>query len=90
MQWKQYLSVGVAILTCPCHLPILVGVLAGTTLGGWLSHYTLVVALGMAGIFIFAVVYSFRAFTRQNDTVDDSVRVGERDVNHAEDRGAGL
>ena len=90
MQWKQYLSVGVAMLTCPCHLPILVGALAGTTLGGWLSQYTLVVTLGMAGICLIAVLYSFRAVTRQDDNVDDAVSVGARDVNHVEDRGAGV
>ncbi|MEE9146716.1 MAG: mercury resistance protein [Candidatus Tectomicrobia bacterium] len=51
MQWKPYLSVGVALLTCPCHVPILVGALSGTVLGGWLSQYTLIVTLGMAGMY---------------------------------------
>jgi mercuric ion transport protein len=90
MQWKPYLSVGIAILTCPCHLPLLAAVLAGTALGGWLSQYTLVAILGMTGIFILAVLYSFRAFTCLSRSEDDSVSVGARDVNHAEDRGAGV
>ncbi len=25
MPWKQYLSLGLVVLTCPCHLPLLVG-----------------------------------------------------------------
>ena len=89
MQWKPYLSAGIALLTCPCHLPLLAAVLAGTALGGWLSQYTLAVTMGMTGIFILAVLYSFRAFSRMNRHEDDSVSVGARDVNHAEDRGAG-
>jgi mercuric ion transport protein len=90
MKWKQYLSVGIAILACPCHLPLFAVVLAGTALGGWLNQYTLAVTLGMAGIFILAVLHSFRAFTRMNRHEDDSVSVGAHDVNHAEDRGAGV
>lgn len=90
MKWKQYLSVGVAIITCPCHLPILVGALAGTALGGWLNQHSLVVTLGMAGIFVLALLYSFRGLARRNNDVDESVSVGARDVNHAEDRGTGF
>jgi mercuric ion transport protein len=90
MPWKQYLSVGIAIIACPCHLPLLIAALSGTVIGGWLGQYTLVVTLGIAGIFMLAVLYSFRSFTRQNDTVDDPVSVGARDVNHVEDRGAGI
>lgn len=90
MQWKPYLSVGIAILACPCHLPLLLTALAGTALGGWLSQYTLVAVLGMTGIFMLAVLYSFRAFIRLSHNADDSVSVGARDVNHAEDRGAGI
>ena len=54
---KKYLSLGVAMLTCPCHAPILVAVLAGTALGGWLSQYLGVVVLAMAAIFILSLVY---------------------------------
>jgi mercuric ion transport protein len=64
MQWKQYLSVGVAMLTCPCHLPILVAALVGTALGGWLSQHSLEVTLGMAGMFVLALLYSLRTLTR--------------------------
>jgi mercuric ion transport protein len=90
MPWKHYLSLALAVLTCPCHLPLLIAALAGTALGGWLSQYTFVVILGMTGIFMLAVLYSFRAFTRLNYNVDDSVSVGARDVYHDEDRRAGI
>lgn len=63
MPWKDCLSVGLAVLTCPCHLPLLLGALAGTALGGWLGQHTLAVTLGMAGIFLCALVYIFRSLT---------------------------
>lgn len=56
MQLKPYLRVGLAILTCPCHLPLFVAALAGTAFGGWLSQYTFVVTPGMAGIFMLAIL----------------------------------
>ena len=47
--------------------------------------------MGRAGVYMLAVLYSFRAFTRQDDDADETVSVGARDVNHdAEDRGASL
>jgi mercuric ion transport protein len=36
---KGYLLPGLAFLTCPCHLPLLVAVLAGTGLAGALSQH---------------------------------------------------
>ncbi len=89
MKWKQFLSVGVAILTCPCHLPILAAALAGTALGGWLSQYTLIATLGMAGVFIIALMYGLRGFIRQQHNVGKSVTPGAHDVKHAEDWGTG-
>lgn len=65
MTWKHYLSVGLAMLTCPCHLPLLVGVLAGTALGGWFSRYTWVVFAAMLGVFVLSLCYSLGAFNRR-------------------------
>ncbi len=62
---KRYVSLGLAVLTCPCHLPLLLAVLAGTALGGWLSRYTVVVSLAMVGIFVLALLYSFGTFDRR-------------------------
>jgi mercuric ion transport protein len=77
MQWKQYLSVGVAILTCPCHLPLLVAALAGTVLGGWLNQHSLEVALGMAGMFVLAFLYSLKMLTRQETMSESHGQVGK-------------
>jgi mercuric ion transport protein len=77
MPWKQYLSVGVAILTCPCHLPILIVALAGTALGGWLSQHALVVILGMAGMFVLALLYSFSGSARPETKTQDRGQAGK-------------
>ena len=61
---KKYLSLGLAVLTCPCHAPILVAVLAGTALGGWTSAHLSVVIPAMAGIFILSLLYGLRANER--------------------------
>ncbi len=63
---KKYLSLGLAALTCPCHAPILVAVLAGTALGGWVSQHLGVVILAMAGIFILSLLYGLRASRSQS------------------------
>jgi len=55
--WKRGLSLGLAMLTCPCHVPVLLGLLTGTVLGAWLQHYVFVVALTMSGIFALTLYY---------------------------------
>jgi mercuric ion transport protein len=47
-------------LTCPCHLPLLAAILAGTALGGWLSEY-FPVLLPLTGLyFIVALIVGLR------------------------------
>jgi mercuric ion transport protein len=56
---KKFLSLGLAALTCPCHAPLLVVLLAGTALGGWLSQHLFFVFLAMTGVFILSLLYGF-------------------------------
>jgi len=58
--WKRVLSLGLAIVTCPCHIPILLGLLAGTVLGAWLRHYMLVAVLAMSGVFVVTLYYGLK------------------------------
>ena len=44
-----YLWGALAVLTCPCHLPILAAVLAGTTAGAFLGEHWGVAALALTG-----------------------------------------
>ena len=55
--WKRVLSLGLAIATCPCHVPMFLGLLAGTVLGAWLQQYVLVAFLAMSGVFVLALYY---------------------------------
>jgi mercuric ion transport protein len=50
-----YLWGGLAVLTCPCHLPILAVVLAGTTAGAFLGEHWVIAALALTGLFLLSV-----------------------------------
>lgn len=71
-RWKQSASLGLALLTCPCHLPLLLGALAGTALGAWLRQYTLVVFLAMLGICVGALLYGCSAVQRRHAMAEPS------------------
>ncbi|EKF7421542.1 broad-spectrum mercury transporter MerE, partial [Pseudomonas aeruginosa] len=51
-----------AVLTCPCHLPILAVVLAGTTAGAFLGEHWVIAALGLTGLFLLSLSRALRAF----------------------------
>jgi mercuric ion transport protein len=58
--WKRVLSLGLAVVTCPCHIPIFLVLLAGTVLGAWLRHYLLVAVLAMSGVFVVTLYYGLK------------------------------
>ncbi|GIX48427.1 MAG: hypothetical protein KatS3mg131_2638 [Candidatus Tectimicrobiota bacterium] len=60
-RWRATLSVVVALLTCPCHLPLWLALLAGTAAGGWLSHHLWLVLPAMGGLFAGALWVAARA-----------------------------
>ncbi len=62
-----YLWGALAVLTCPCHLPILAAVLAGTTAGAFLGEHWGVAALALTGLFVLAVTRLLRAFRADRD-----------------------
>jgi mercuric resistance transcriptional repressor protein MerD len=57
-----YLWGALAVLTCPCHLPILAAVLAGTTAGAFLGEHWGIAALALTGLFVLSVTRLLRAF----------------------------
>ena len=59
-----YLWGGLAVLTCPCHLPILAVVLAGTTAGAFLGEHWVIAALGLTGLFLLSLSRALRACWR--------------------------
>lgn len=76
--WKRYLSLGLAVLTCPCHLPLILVVLGGTALGGWLRQYSGVVFLAMLGVFGLALLHGLGALSRRQ--ASGSGAQGGRDI----------
>ena len=57
-----YLWGALAVLTCPCHLPILAAVLAGTTAGAFIGEHWGIAALALTGLFVLSVTRLLRVF----------------------------
>lgn len=57
-----YLWGVLAVLTCPCHLPVLAVVLAGTTAGAFVGEHWGIAVLGLTGLFVLSLVRALRAF----------------------------
>ncbi|KSW27509.1 MULTISPECIES: broad-spectrum mercury transporter MerE [unclassified Pseudomonas] len=57
-----YLWGALAVLTCPCHLPILAVVLAGTTAGSFIGEHWGIAAIALTGLFVLSVARVLRAF----------------------------
>lgn len=64
-RWGAYVWGGFAALTCPCHLPLLAAVLAGTTAGAFLGEHWVVAALALTGLFLLSLTRALRAFKRR-------------------------
>ncbi len=58
---KGYLLLGLAFVTCPCHLPILLAILAGTGLAGALSEYVGLAFLLLSVVFVASLWLGLRA-----------------------------
>lgn len=49
---KAYLLLGLAVITCPCHLLLLLAILAGTALAGALTEHVGLLFVALSAIFI--------------------------------------
>jgi mercuric ion transport protein len=58
---KRYFLFGLAFVTCPCHLPILLAVLAGTGLAGALSQYFGLAFLALSVVFVASLSLGMRS-----------------------------
>jgi mercuric ion transport protein len=58
--WKTILAGGLALLTCPCYVVLLIPLLAGTALGSVLSQYTGVLTAGLVVVFGLSIWYLMR------------------------------
>lgn len=58
---KGYFLLGLAFLTCPCHLLILLAVLAGTGFAGVLSQHLGLAFLSLGVIFVVSLVLGLKS-----------------------------
>ncbi|WP_202214559.1 broad-spectrum mercury transporter MerE [Methylacidimicrobium sp. AP8] len=61
-----FLWAGLAVLSCPCHFPILALALAGTAGGAFLWDHRWAAALGMTGLFLLSLQQARRAFRKRS------------------------
>ncbi len=54
----------IAVLTCPCHLPILMAVLSGTALGALVSEHQGLAAIALTGLFLASAWGAVHLFSR--------------------------
>lgn len=57
---KGYLLLGSALVTCPCHLPLIATLLAGTALGGFLREHAALLVLALGAYFVLALLLGLR------------------------------
>lgn len=61
---RKYVMAAAAILTCPCHLPLLLAVFGGTALGGLLTQHTGLALAAMTVLFVPSAWAAIRLFSR--------------------------
>lgn len=63
-----------AVVTCPCHLPILLAVLASTALGAALAEHIGVILMVLSVLFVASAWSALRLFTREARKTSGGVR----------------
>lgn len=58
---KGYLLLGLAFVTCPCHLPLVLAIAAGTGVAGTLSRYFGLAFLALSAVFAACLFLGLRA-----------------------------
>lgn len=67
-----------ALVTCPCHLPWIMALIAGTALGGIVSRHWALIWIASAVYFLIAFPLSLKLLKSFNWRREDSVRGRER------------
>lgn len=63
-RWRAYCWRALAVLTCPCHLLLLVTALAGTTAGVAIGSHWSLAAVALTALFTLSLTQAWRAFSR--------------------------
>lgn len=60
-RWRVYAWGVLAVLTCPCHLPLIALALAGTSAGALLGEHWWIVASALTALFLTTLSRALRA-----------------------------
>ncbi len=60
----RYLMAAIAVLACPCHLPIWLALLSGTALAGVISDHVGLAFAALTLLFVVSVWAAVRLFSR--------------------------
>lgn len=55
-RWRTWMWGTLAVLTCPCHLPILIALLSGTMVGAFVTEHEGIALLVLLALFVFALL----------------------------------
>lgn len=61
----RYLMAVLAVVTCPCHLPLLLALLGGTALGAALSEHMMIAIAAFTILFVVSASVALHLFSRQ-------------------------
>ncbi len=57
---KGYLMLGLAFVTCPCHLPVVLVLLAGTGMGAYVKENLVLSGIALTGVFLVSLLLGLR------------------------------
>jgi len=66
--FKGYLLLTTAALTCPCHLPFYLALLAGTGLTGVLSQHLWITGIALTAIFLISLHFGLKTLKSERRT----------------------
>lgn len=69
---KGYISLAIAALTCPCHLPIYLAIFGGTALGVFLRDNILLLIFGLAVIFLLTLTRGLKLIKEDKEQEEGS------------------
>ena len=69
---KGYISLAIAALTCPCHLPIYLAIFGGTALGVFLRDNILLLIFGLAAIFLLTLTRGLKLIKQDKEQEEGS------------------
>lgn len=74
----------IALVSCPCHLPvtlpIILSITAGTSLGLWIINNTGVVAIISSLIFVGSLFLTFRLVNKREDVCSTMAKIQRQDI----------